>query len=145
MFFIINLGVCILGGALFGTAAWLLLGVAAEKSLMPLISFPVVVIYYALPVTIPFGTAAAVIATMLFKLLSLPRWRPSGKGAWICTGSVIGLLLGGTFPFFLVLIGFEADNPIWRFHWGGVGAVAGIACGFIVGWVGWREVQHGKA
>jgi hypothetical protein len=99
MFFIISLGVCILGGALFGTAAWLLLAVVAEKSLMPLISFPVIVIY-AMPVAIPFGSVAAVVATIVFKILSLPRWRPPSKGAWICTGSAVGLILGEYFPSF---------------------------------------------
>jgi hypothetical protein len=138
--FFISLVVCILGGALFGTLAWLLLAVIAEKSLMPLISFPVIVIY-AMPVAIPFGTVAAVIATILFRILSLSSWRSSGKGAWICTGTAVGLILGGVFPFFLILLGFGPDDPSWRFHWGSVGAVAGIACGFILGWVGWREVN----
>ena len=72
--FFISLAVCIVGGALFGTVAWLLLAVIAEKSLMPLVSFPVILIY-AMPVAIPFGTVAAVIATILFKILSLSRWR----------------------------------------------------------------------
>ena len=113
--FFISLLVCILGGAFFGTLAWLLLAVIAEKSLMPLISFPVMVIY-AMPVAIPFGTVAAVIATILFRVLSLSSWRSSGRGAWICTGTTVGLILGGIFPFFLILLRVGPDDSSWRFH-----------------------------
>ena len=136
----ISLIVCIVGGALFGTIGWLLLAVIAEESLKPLISFPVVLIY-AMPVAIPFGTVAAVFATILFNVLSLPSWRSSSKGAWIFIGSAVGLALGGLFPFFLTLVGFGPDYPTWRLHWAIVGAVAGIGCGSILGWVGWREVN----
>lgn len=142
--FFISLIVCIVGGALFGTMAWLLLAVIAEKSLMPLISFPVVFIS-AMPVAIPFGTVAAVIATILFNILSLPSWRSLSKGAWVCIGSTVGLTLGGIFPYFLSFVGFGPNDPSWRFYWGSVGAIAGIGCGFILGWVGWREVQQGNA
>jgi hypothetical protein len=142
--FFISLAVCIIGGALFGTVAWLLLAVIAEKNLMPLVSFPVVVIS-AMPVAIPFGTVAAVIATILFNVLSLSSWRSSGRAAWICIGSTVGLILGGIFPLFLILVGFGPDDPSWRFYWGSVGAAAGIGCGFILGWIGWREVEQGNA
>jgi hypothetical protein len=40
--FFISLLVCIVGGALFGSVAWLSLAVIAEKSLAPMITFPVV-------------------------------------------------------------------------------------------------------
>jgi hypothetical protein len=142
--FFISLLVCILGGTLFGTVAWLLMAVIAQNNLMPLISFPIVLIY-AMPVAIPFGTVAAVIATILFRILSLSSWRSSGKGVWICTGAAVGLILGGIFPFFLILLRFGPDDPIWRFYWGSIGAVAGSACGSILGWVGWREVEQGNA
>jgi hypothetical protein len=142
--FFISLLVCIIGGACFGTLAWLFLAVIAEKSLMPLISFPVVLIY-AMPAAIPFGTVAAVIATSVFKILSLSRWRSSGRAAWICIGSTVGFILGAVFPFFLVLVGFGPDDPSWGFYWGRIGAVAGTGCGFILAWVGWREVEQGNA
>jgi hypothetical protein len=142
--FFISLIVCIVGGAIFGTMAWLLLAVIAEKSLMPLITFPVVFIS-AIPVAIPIGTVAAVIATILFKALSLSTWRSSGRVAWICIGSTVGLILGGMCPVFLLLLGFGPDDFGWRFYWARVGAAAGTGCGFILGWVGWREVQHGNA
>jgi hypothetical protein len=100
--------------------------VIAEQSLKPLVSFPVVLIY-AMPMAIPFGTVAAVFATILFNVLSLPSWRPSSKGAWIFIGSAVGLLLGGLFPFFLTLVGFGPDSPTWRLHWAIEGAVAGSA------------------
>jgi hypothetical protein len=116
----------------------------AEKSLMPLISFPVVLIS-AMPVVIPFGTVAAVIATILFRILSLSSWRSSSRVAWICIGSAVGLILGGIFPVFLILLGFGPNDFDGAFHWGKVGAAAGTGCGFILGWVGWREVQHGNA
>ena len=136
--FFISLIVCIVGGALFGTIGWLLLAVIAEASLMPLISLPVVFIS-AMPIVIPFGTVAAVIAALLFKVLSLPSWRSFCKGVWIFTGSAVGGILGGTFPFFLTLIGFGPDYPSGPLNLAGVGAVAGIGCGFILGWIGWRE------
>ena len=138
----ISLAVCIVVGALFGTVAWLLLAVIAEKSLMPLLSFPFILIF-AMPLAIPFGTVAAVIATILFKILSVSSWRSSGRAAWICIGSSGGLILGGIFSFFLVLVGFGPDDPSWLFY--RVGAVAGTGCGFILGWVGWREVEQGNA
>jgi hypothetical protein len=140
MFFIKSLGVCILGGALFATAAWLLIAAILEKSVAPLTSFPIIV-FYVMPMTILFGTVAAVIATILLKALSLPTWRPSSKGAWICSGSAAGLVIGGMFPLFLKLIGFGAEDPNGIAMWGSVGAIAGISCGVILGWVAWREVS----
>jgi len=143
MFFIISVGVCILGGALFGAAAWLLMVAVAEKSLAPLIYFPGAV-YYAMPMAIAFGTVAAVFAAILFKALSLLEWRPSTKGEWVCSGSAAGLIIGAMFPLFLKLIRFEAEDPNGIAGWGGVGAIAGISCGVILGWVAWREVNREK-
>jgi hypothetical protein len=98
-----------------------------------------------MPVAIPFGTVAAVIATILFNALSRSSWRSSGRAAWICLGSAVGLILGGIFPFFLVLVGFGPDDISWRFYWERVGQVAGTGCGFVLGWVSWREVQQVNA
>jgi hypothetical protein len=96
--FFISLIVCIVGGAFFGTLAWLLLGMIAEKSLMPLISFPVVFIS-AMAVAIPIGTVAAMIATILFNALSRSSWRSSGRVAFV---SVVlsGLSSGECVPSF---------------------------------------------
>jgi hypothetical protein len=138
MFFLISLAVCILGGAFFASAAWLFIAAANEKSLSPLLYFPVVLIH-TMPVAIVFGTLAAIIATILFKALSLPKWRPVSKIAWIFSGSGAGVVIGGTFPLFLELIGFGSEGPNAVAMSGNVGALAGISCGAILGCVAWRE------
>lgn len=132
--FFISLLVCIVGGALFGTVAWLSLAVIAEKSLVPLITFPVVLIS-AIPLAIPFGSGAAVIATILFNRMSRGR---SSKGTWALIGSVAGVVTGSMLPLVATLVGFGPMDGTWA----GLGGFAGLCCGSILGLVGWTEVER---
>jgi hypothetical protein len=76
---------------------------------MPLITLPVVLIS-AIPVAIPFGIAAAVIATILFKILSR---RPLSKGTWTLMGSTAEVATGLMMPLFSALIVFGPVDRNW--------------------------------
>jgi hypothetical protein len=134
--------VCIFGGAFFGTMAWLLAMAAFENDVRPLaylLKLPILMIY-ALPIAIPFGAVAAIVAMILFKILLNSKWQALTRQAWLFTGGGAGLLLGGMFPFFLSIIGFRVEQP--NGIWVCVRIVAGTLCGFGVGWLGWREVRR---
>jgi len=77
--------------------AWLLLAVIAEKSLMPLISFPLV-LFPPMPVGHPYWYRGSrdchnfIQRPVTFELATISR------AAWICVGGTIGLILGERFP-----------------------------------------------
>jgi hypothetical protein len=97
LFFLASLAVCILGGALFSAAALVIMYSVYTGNPASLVGLPVILIY-TVPLAMAVGPVAAVIATVLFKLLKSSKWRPVKKVSWICVGSATGIVIGGMFP-----------------------------------------------
>jgi len=97
--------------------------------------------FFALPMTIPFGSFCGVAASVV--VLNISYWdvHPIGKTKLALIGAATGFLFGICCPMFLVALGFQRDRYFVAII-GALGAVAGAIAGAVIGLIAWKEFQR---
>jgi hypothetical protein len=133
--------VCITAGSVIGAAGFACLALAAGAGPDVVRGFPILVLY-TLPITIPFGTLAGVVAAFAIARLGTGAFRDAVLARWLRSGSLVGGALGSAAPAFVMLIGFGGASLIdWLFYLL-TGGAAGAAAGGLLGAIGWREFHE---
>ena len=121
------------------------LGVTPYKespSLRDLLMSPAMA-FFALPITIPFGSFCGVAAAVV--VLNIAGWdvHPIGKTKLTLIGAATGFLFGICCPMLLIALGFQKDRYFVAII-GALGAVAGAIAGAVIGLIAWSEFQRPK-
>jgi hypothetical protein len=123
-----SVAVCVIGGAVFGSTAWALIMAGSTGNTEVLSALPVLP-FYALPITVPFGTLAGVVGALIGWQAQGAAWRPATKTGWVSLGAAAGLLLGAAAPIFLTILGFSILKTDEILFWTGTGGATGAVCG----------------
>jgi hypothetical protein len=140
-FLVVSPLVCVAAGSVVGAAAFAGAAVTTGVSASVLRGYPLLVLY-TLPITVPFGGAAGVVAALLIGRLGVTSFRTAALARWLRAGSGVGAAFGAACPAFLMLIGFGgARLSEWLFYVL-TGAASGAAAGAVLGAMAWREFSR---
>ena len=140
-FLVVSPLVCVATGSLLGAAAFAGAAVTTGVGAHVFLKYPLLILY-TLPITIPFGGAAGLIAALLIGRLGVTSFRTAGLARWLRAGSGVGAAFGAGCPAFLMLIGFGgAGLSEWVFYVL-TGAASGAAAGAVLGAMAWREFSR---
>ena len=137
-----SIGICVMAGMVGGAAGFLVIQAIDDGDWgAAIVSWPATA-FFAVPIAAPFGVVCGVIATGVLEALLHSSFRGSSRMAWLALGGALGATLGVACPFFLRTLGFGIEGASEVVLWAGTGAVAGVCCGLLLGWLGWDECRH---
>jgi len=126
-----SVAVCVFGGALFGSVAWILIMSVGTQSVYGVALLPFLPLF-ALPITLVLGSIAAPLGAWAIWRVQGSRWQPKTLVRWVLLGAALGLVLGAVLPLLLRLAGLGLVERDYLLVWTLTGATAGTGCGTLL-------------